>query len=57
MKNYTLVYIPHGYENADDPSDYKKLIHVQAECIDEAIEEAERYGQMVNLFEDNNEKV
>ena len=52
MKNYKLIYIPHGHENAEDPSDYQQWIDIQAECIDEAIEEAERYGQMVNIFED-----
>ena len=53
MKNYKLIYIPHGHENAEDPSDYQQWIDIKAQCIDEAIEEAERYGQMVNLFEDN----
>jgi len=53
MKNYKLIYIPHGHENAEDPSDYKQWIDIKADCIDEAIEDAERYGQMVNIFEDN----
>jgi len=54
MKNYKLIYIPHGHENAEDPSDYKQWIDIEAECIDDAIEDAQKYGQMVNIFEDNN---
>ena len=44
MKEYTLIYVPFGRED-------KEWMHINADNITKALEEAKEYGDIVKLTE------